>query len=218
VSLHRETLFDRTDSVAQISRGDAILGCERCICELRLATRLSRQIDSCKCKYAGVYSTTLHKGKPVARRGRKASGPTAQRRRIAGLPAAASSGSSRRHPYLSCTSPSYQSLVTTPQCGVVRIVFPHVAQACVEEEGAAQVEMGKPVERRGRKASGLQDFILRQRGCHMGIGRHVTVHGLSVRVTTRARCARSNSQHTRFFVARTPGAAPTRGRSHASLQ
>jgi hypothetical protein len=215
--MHRSRQFDRTLLEAKACRGDACsFGRDR-LCELGASSELSPQEDNCIRQNAGVYSASLHKGKPVERRGRKASGPTARQRRIAGLPAAASSRSARRHPHSVRTSPSFQSLVATSHRDVVRCVHRHVAQACVEKEGAAQVETGKPVERRGRKASGLKDRILRQRGCHMSTQHHVTVDGPSARAMARAFIAnafasnlgklRITARTTRRSTGRMPGAS-----------
>ena len=66
------------------------------LCETKFLLRLSGPRDNCKERFCRVYSLPLHKGKPVVRRGRKASGPSAHTfsdvvgRRIAGLPARAS--------------------------------------------------------------------------------------------------------------------------------
>jgi hypothetical protein len=63
------------------------------LCETQLLPRVSYRRDNCKEIFCRVYSHQLHKGKPVERRGRKASGPSCSHkqrcvgRRIAGLPA-----------------------------------------------------------------------------------------------------------------------------------
>jgi hypothetical protein len=56
------------------------------LCELEKSLYVSLPDDNCNRDFSKVYSLLLHKGKPAARRGRKASGPMAQVRRIAGLP------------------------------------------------------------------------------------------------------------------------------------
>jgi hypothetical protein len=138
--------------------------CEsRRLCELRVSRELSVVNDNCKHEFAVVYSIA-HKGKTVERRRRKASGPKARERRIAGLPAETSSGSSARHP--SAISPRCfvrAGRLVASTCAA-RVRARHTQG---EERGASGIEMGKPVERRGRKASGLRDDLPRQRGCHM---------------------------------------------------
>lgn len=136
---------------------------------------LSACTDNCKWKFADVYSASSGKGITVERRRRKASGPRARGRRIAGLPAETSSRSSVRHPSISVSSrlsfggAPCQAACETP--ARIRTEKPARRRAGKEKRrGAAQIESGKPVERRGRKASGLRDRILRQRGCHMSHG------------------------------------------------
>jgi hypothetical protein len=148
----------------------ATCSCEsQWLCELHGARELSAGNDNCKRGCAVVYSASRHKGKPVERRGRKASGPTARGRRIAGLPAERSSRSSVRHP--SSFFPRYfvraGRLVATACATRLR-----ARHAQAEERGAPGIESGKPVARRGRKASGLRELFPRQRGCHMS---HVAV-------------------------------------------
>lgn len=132
------------------------------LCELQLQ-ELSLATDNCKEIFDRVYSATLHKGKPAARRGRKASGPNAHRRRIAGLPARGFSNASAVIPSVISLLAFFRTLVRTSRCDVRRC---RTADPCsfVHWSGKGAIEKGKPVERRGRKASGLRDFILRQRG------------------------------------------------------
>jgi hypothetical protein len=142
--------------------------CEsRRLCELRVSRELSVVNDNCKHEFAVVYSIA-HKGITVERRRRKASGPNARGRRIAGLPAETSSGSSARHPF-SNLHPLLRS--RRLPCGSTCAARVRARHTQGEERGASGIEMGKPVERRGRKASGLRDHLPRQRGCHMSHAR-----------------------------------------------
>jgi hypothetical protein len=219
--MHRTPQSDRTRCMAVTLPPEPRSYAAACLCELDAESILSPREDNCNRLIAEFYSASLHKGKPVERRGRKASGPKAHERRIAGLPAAASFASARRHPAFLRTTRSFQSLMTPPHCGGARFMHRHVARAWVEEEGAAQVDTGKPVERRGRKASGLKDRILRQRGCHMSTQLHVTVNGLwQPVIIARAHSIARRTTATSEVFASQPAhlhASPAGGRAHASL-
>lgn len=127
------------------------------LCELR-SSALSLSTDNCKRIFDEVYSSTLHKGKLAARRGRKASGPNVHRFRIAGLPARGFSNASAVILSASLSFPRFfRTLVRTSHCDARRCC---TINACCDAHwlGKGVIEKGKPVERRGRKASGLRDF------------------------------------------------------------
>ena len=70
------------------------------LCELQVRRCMSLPDDNCNRDFSDVYSLSLHKGKPAAMRGRKASGPTARVRRIAGLPGRGFAKRLCRQPFL----------------------------------------------------------------------------------------------------------------------
>jgi hypothetical protein len=55
-----------------------------------------------------------------------------------------------------------------------------------KNEEQRKLKLGKPVERRGRKASGLRDHVLRQRGCHMSHANIVDAKSCAERRIERA--------------------------------
>jgi hypothetical protein len=133
------------------------------LCETKVLRLLSLPRDNCKEKSTRVYSPTLHKGKPVARRGRKASGPSAHATAMCRAQDSGVAGQSFRLEACVVTPRSAlphsfrQSLLKTPMPASRSSHGACCVQTQDEEMGAAQIEKGKPVERRGRKASGLQN-------------------------------------------------------------
>jgi len=82
----RETVLNTAFAVSRRPRAFFQFGALTLLCELQKSPALSLPDDNCNREFSEVYSRLLHKGKPAARRGRKASGPSARVRRIAGLP------------------------------------------------------------------------------------------------------------------------------------
>jgi len=87
----RETVSNAAIAVSRALRVFFTLRTLTPLCELQKSPALSLPDDNCNREFSEVYSRLLHKGKPAARRGRKASGPAARVRRIAGLPGRGSS-------------------------------------------------------------------------------------------------------------------------------
>jgi hypothetical protein len=113
------------------------------------------------------------KGITVERRRRKASGPIrarAQDSGVAGGDFITKRLSSPSAVHSCCASPSASA---SSPCDDAALRAARLTRCASRRRrtGAAQIEMGKPVERRGRKASGLLDLaqqqVQRQRGCRM---------------------------------------------------
>jgi hypothetical protein len=141
--------------------------------QLRDERRLSFANDNCQRNSARVNSTSLYKGITVERRRRKASGPArarAQDSGVAGRDFITKRLSSPSAVYSCCASPSASASSPCDDAALRAARFTRCASRR-RRTGAAQIEMGKPVERRGRKASGLLDLmqqqVQRQRGCRM---------------------------------------------------
>jgi hypothetical protein len=141
--------------------------CEaQCLCELHVALELSVLNDNCKREFAEVYSTSLRKGIPVERRRRKASGPMARGRRIAGLPAKASARSGR---HTSIISPRFHSsaglfaMALRPACICV-------SGAKTKNEEQRKLNWANPSKGGDAKPPVYRTRVLRQRGCHMSHG------------------------------------------------
>jgi hypothetical protein len=141
--------------------------------QLLEAQRLSFDNDNCQRKIDRANWTSLHKGITVERRRRKASGPTGARAQdsgVAGGDFITKRLSSPSAVYSCCASPSASA---SSPCDEAALRAARLTRSASRRRrtGAAQIEMGKPVERRGRKASGLlglaQQQVQRQRGCRM---------------------------------------------------
>jgi hypothetical protein len=102
--------------------------------QLRNERRLSWGDDNCEREIARVNSISL-KGITVERRRRKASGPTAQGRRIAGLPAETSSRSICRHlrPFFPICASSIRRLASSPR-DEARVACNTVARCSSQEQ------------------------------------------------------------------------------------
>jgi hypothetical protein len=136
------------------------------LCSLHALHELSVRNDNCKHGFAEVYSTTLRKGKPVERRGRKASGPMARGRRIAGLPAPASPRSGR---HTSLIPPRFVSSAARPAQALratrIRVEAPRATTKNDEEQ--RKLNWANPSKGGDAKPPVYRTQVLRQRGCHM---------------------------------------------------
>ena len=136
------------------------------LCELHVTLELSASADNCKHGIAVVYSTPLRKGIPVERRRRKASGPNARGRRIAGLPAPASPRSGR---HTSLIPPRYVSsaarLAQALRATRIRVEAPRATTKKDEEQ--RKLNWANPSKGGDAKPPVYRTQVLRQRGCHM---------------------------------------------------